>query len=56
MPNLVPFYIYQCYLEGVTPRELAAEFDLAVDEIELRIEAARLCLEHQVDLIVTLPA
>jgi hypothetical protein len=34
--------------EGATVQELAADYDLPVDEVVQRLEAARLCFEGQV--------
>jgi hypothetical protein len=39
--------MYRRSLRGASPEQLEREFDMPADEIEMRIEAARLCFEKQ---------
>ncbi|MBS1872055.1 MAG: hypothetical protein JSU00_02500 [Acidobacteria bacterium] len=48
MPDLLNYGLYLDAKEGASPRELARDYGLPVEEIELRLEAARLCFERQV--------
>lgn len=52
MPNLLNYGIYLDAKEGASIRELARDYDLPVEEVELRLEAARLCFERQVERVV----
>jgi len=39
--------MYRRSLRGASPEQLEREFDMPAEEIEMRIEAARLCFEKQ---------
>ena len=43
-----PFRLYHYYVNGISAEELAAVFDLPVSWVQQRIEAVRLCVEHQI--------
>jgi hypothetical protein len=43
-----PFRFYHYYVNGISAEELASVFDLPVSWIQQRIEAVRLCVEHQI--------
>ena len=47
MPQQWRLYIYRRSCAGATPEQLQKELGLPVDEIALRVEAARLCFEKQ---------
>jgi hypothetical protein len=46
------FSLYDFHLEGVSAKELAADYSLPITWVEERIEAVRLCLKYQVKLSV----
>jgi len=58
MPQLWRIEMYRRSLRGASPEQLEREFDMPADEIEMRIEAARLCFEKQCLLagLATIPA
>jgi len=43
-----PFRLYHYYVNGISAEELAAVFDLPVSWVQQRLEAVRLCVEHQI--------
>jgi hypothetical protein len=43
-----PFRLYHYYVNGISAEELAAVFNLPVSWVQQRIEAVRLCVEHQI--------
>lgn len=47
MPQQWRLYLYHRSCDGATPEELQEEIGMPVDEITLRVEAARLCYEKQ---------
>jgi hypothetical protein len=51
MPDLLNYELYLDAKEGASVRELAHDYEMAVEEIEERLEAARLCFERQVDRV-----
>jgi DNA-binding NarL/FixJ family response regulator len=42
-----PFSLYQQHVNGTSVKEIAEAFNLSVSWVEQRIEAIRLCVEHQ---------
>ena len=48
MPDLLNYGLYLDAKEGASAEELAADYDLPLEEVEQRLEAARLCFECQV--------
>lgn len=52
MPNPLPLYLYARYAQGVSVERMAAEVGMPVDQVRLRLEAARLCFDHQCILAV----
>ena len=54
MPQLWRIEMYRRSLRGASPEQLEREFDMPADEIQMRIEAARLCFEKQC-LLARLP-
>jgi len=46
------FSLYDFHLEGISAKELAADYSLPIGWVEERIEAVRLCLKYQVKLSV----
>jgi len=42
-----PFRLYQHYVNGTSVQEIAETFNLPAEWVEQRIEAVRLCVEHQ---------
>ena len=51
MPDLLNYGLYLDAREGASIRELARDYQLPVEEIEERLEAARLCFEQQVERV-----
>jgi hypothetical protein len=51
MPNLLSYALYNDATEGASTAEMAERYNLSIDEIEERLEAARLCFEKQIDYI-----
>ena len=49
MPDLLNYGLYLDAKEGASIRELARDYGLSAEEVELRLEAARLCFERQVE-------
>jgi hypothetical protein len=47
MPQQWRLNLYKRSRDGATPAQLQKEFGLPAEEIELRVEAARLCFEKQ---------
>jgi len=47
MPQLWRIDMYQRSLDGASPEQLQREFGVPAEEIEMRLEATRLCLERQ---------
>ena len=47
MPQLWSLYLYQRNRAGASLDQLQKEFDIPAEEIEARLEAARLCFEKQ---------
>lgn len=56
MPNLIALYLYYCSVEGISLDVLAASLSLPVEELKIRLEAARLCFHRQCRLEFTEPA
>ena len=48
----LPFSLYDFYLSGVSPRELADAYGLPLAWVEERLEAVRLCLKYQGKLAI----
>ena len=51
MPDLLNYGLYLDAREGASIRELAHDYELPAEEIEERLEAARLCFERQVERV-----
>lgn len=47
MPQLWRIEMYKRSRDGASPEQLETEFGLPAEEIERRLEAARLCFEKQ---------
>jgi hypothetical protein len=55
MPQQWRLYLYNRSCAGATPEELQKEIGMPVEEIALRVEAARLCFEKQCLVAVAEP-
>jgi Mor family transcriptional regulator len=53
--HYLPFRLYADFQDGVTVEELAQTYSLPVSWIRERLEAARLCIEKQVQIGVPSP-
>jgi hypothetical protein len=42
-----PFRLYRYHVNGLSAEQIAVQFDMPVSSVEQRIEAARLCVQHQ---------
>lgn len=53
MPNLIALYLYYCSVEGISLEVIAASLSLPVEDVKIRLEAARLCFHRQCRLEFT---
>ena len=51
MPDLMNYGLYLDSREGTSVEELANDYQMPVEEVEERLEAARLCFERQVERV-----
>jgi hypothetical protein len=56
MPDLMNYGLYLDAREGASVWELANDYGLSIEDVKLRLEAARLCFERQVARVEFLTA